>query len=93
MEHKKDVPFPPPDISDLLKNEELFGEVKSKNKENKEVLKLISIAITLNAECRRSRNKMWSDEIYHNFYGELMKNGRLMILPEKVKETKKKKDK
>ena len=98
------APFPPPNIDDLIKNENDFGELRVKYKENKEILALIQLALSLNAECRKSRNEMWSNAINHNFYGNLMKEGRLIVkaLPTdkdvkkepvtEPKKTKKKKD-
>jgi len=102
------APFPPPNIDDLIKNENSFGELRIKYKENKEIVALIQLALSLNAECRKSRNEMWSNAINHNFYGNLMKEGRLVVLalptdkdvkketpedkPEKPTKSKKKKD-
>lgn len=98
------APFPPPNIDDLIKNETDFGELRVKYKENKEILALIQLALSLNAECRKNRNEMWSNAINHNFYGNLMKEGRLVVkaLPtdkdvkkepvDEPKKTKKKKD-
>ena len=74
------APFPPPNIDDLIKNENNFGELRVKYKENKEIVALIQLALSLNAECRKSRNEMWSNAINHNFYGNLMKEGRLVVL-------------
>lgn len=82
------VPFPPPNIDDLMKNEEAFAELRAKYKENKEIVELIQLAINLNAEVRKRRNEMWSNEIYHNFYGNLMKEGRLIVRADPPKEPK-----
>ena len=62
-----------------MKNENDFAELRTRYKENKEIVELINLSICLNAECRRRRNEMWSNEIYHNFYGNLMKEGKLIV--------------
>jgi hypothetical protein len=86
------VPFPPPDISDLVKNEETFAEIRTRYKENKEIIEFLNLAVTLNAECRKRRTEMWSNSIYHNFYGDLMKKGLLVVRAENPpKEPKEKK--
>jgi len=88
MEIKQEAPYPPPDLSDLVKNEELLGQLKKKYKADKEIQELISTSVSLNAECRRLRNKMWSETIHNVSYNDLMRQGRLIILaPKKVEKS------
>lgn len=67
----------PPDLSDITANETFISELRKKYKKDSEVSKILNIAFDLNAECRRLRNKVWSDDITYKFYRHLMTTGNI----------------
>lgn len=66
---------PPPDMSDITANEVFISELRKKYKKDAEISKILDTAFDLNAECRRLRNKIWSDDITYRFYRHLMSTG------------------